>query len=349
MNAMKDFKSNKGLNVNKQNKQNKLNTRKSRARGLGFKFQLIAPILGLTLFLSACSKLGLEESKAGEGKEVGEQITINHELGEAKVATNPERIVVFDYGLLDILDYLEVSVVGLPKSSLPSFLSKYQDESYGDVGTLKEPDFEKVFELKPDLILISSRTQGAYEELNKIAPTVYLAVDNSDYMKSVRENVSTLTKLVGKVDSGESELKKLEDQALNIQAKAEAKGENALILLANDGSLSVYGKDSRFGLIHHALGFAQADTGIEESTHGQNVTYEYILEKDPDHLFVIDRNQVVGGEVDASSVMNNEILSGIKATINNTVHYLDAEVWYITSGGLIGTGKMLDEIEKVLK
>ena len=64
---------------------------------------------------------------------------------------------------------------------------------------------------------------------------------------------------------------------------------------------------------------------------------------------MIDRNQVVGGEVDASSAMDNEILSGIKATVNNTVHYLDAEVWYITSGGLIGTGKMLDEIEKVLK
>jgi len=346
MNEIKDFKNNKGLN---ENKHNKLITRKSRLRGLRFKFQVIAPILGLILFLSACSNLGLEESIAGEGKEAGERITINHELGEAKVSANPRRIVVFDYGLLDILDYLEVAVVGLPKSSLPSFLSKYQDESYGDVGTLKEPDFEKVFELKPDLILISSRTQGAYEELNKIAPTVYLAVDNSDYMKSVKENVSTLTKLVGKADRAESELKKLEEQALNIKAKAETKGESALILLANDGSLSVYGKDSRFGIIHHALGFAQADTGIEESTHGQNVTYEYILEKDPDHLFVIDRNQVVGGEVDASSAMDNEILSGIKATINNTIHYLDAEVWYITSGGLIGTGKMLDEIEKVLK
>lgn len=346
MNAMKNHKKNNRLN---QNKQNKLNTWKDQMRGLRSKFRLIAPVLGLALFLSACSNLGLEGSKVNELETSMEGITISHELGEAKLAANPKRIVVFDYGLLDILDYLEVEVVGLPKSSLPSFLSKYQDEIYGDVGTLKEPDFEKVFALKPDLILISTRTQEAYEELNKIAPTVYLAVDNSDYMKSVRENVGTLTKLVGKADRAESELKKLEQQALHIKTQAEAKAENALILLANDGSLSVYGKDSRFGIIHHALGFPQADVDIEESTHGQNVTYEYILEKDPDHLFVIDRNQVVGGEVDASSAMDHEILSGIKATVNNTVHYLDAEVWYITSGGLIGTGKMLDEIENILK
>ena len=338
-------------NQNKQNDRNKLNIRGKDSRGLKPRLRMLAPFLVLALFLSACSTPNGEGTKGNENGREGviDKITISHELGEAKVAANPKRIVVFDYGLLDILDYLQVEVVGLPKSSLPSFLSKYRDEAYGDVGTLKEPDFEKVFELKPDLILISTRTQEAYTELSKIAPTVYLAVDNSDYMKSVRENVSTLAKLVGKADVAELELKKLEDRALDIRDKVEAKAENALIILANDGSLSVYGKDSRFGIIHHALGFLQADTGIQESTHGQNVTYEYILEKDPDHLFVIDRNQVVGGEVDANSVMDNEILSGIKAKVHNTVHYLDAEVWYITSGGLIGTGKMLDEIEKVLE
>ena len=44
-------------------------------------------------------------------------------------------------------------------------------EEYSSIGTLKEPDMGKIFELTPDLIVISGRQADYYEELNKIAPS----------------------------------------------------------------------------------------------------------------------------------------------------------------------------------
>ncbi len=41
---------------------------------------------------------------------------------------------------------------------------------------------------------------------------------------------------------------------------------------------------SRFGFVHDLFGFKQADDQIEASTHGQSVSYEYILEKNPGYL-----------------------------------------------------------------
>ena len=48
-----------------------------------------------------------------------------------------------------------VDVVGLPKGSLPEYLSKYKEDKYSDLGGLKEPDFEAINELNPDLIISS--------------------------------------------------------------------------------------------------------------------------------------------------------------------------------------------------
>ena len=318
------------------------------------KFKLISSLILSSMFvLSACgtSTKGNDnaETKANETAVESSEITIEHEQGSAALAKNPKKVLVFDYGLLDIMDNLDVEVIGLPKATIPSFLEKYNDEKYTDIGTLKEPDFEKVFELEPDVIFISSRTAAAYEELNKIAPTIYLPVDNADYMASVEHNAELIGELFDKSEEASKILTTLKDRVAAIKTKVETIGENALVILANDGTLSAYGAVSRFGILHNALGFKQSDENIEESTHGQTVTYEYILEKNPDNLYVIDRNQVVGGENNAVSTLENDIVKETSAFKNGKIVYLNPEVWYITSGGFTGTSMMLDEVEASLK
>lgn len=313
-------------------------------------------LLSAVMLLSACGTSAKAETPAETPSEnpvetPGEsaEMTITHELGEVTLDKNPKNVVVFDYGILDILDNLEVEIKGLPMASIPSFLSSYNDEAkYTNVGTLKEPDFEKVFEMAPDVIFISGRTAAAYEELSKIAPTIYLTVDNADYMGSVETNAKLIAELFGKEAEVEGHIASLTQKVEGIKEKVEEKGENALIVLANDGSLSSYGKVSRFGILHNTLGFKEADENIEDSTHGQSVTYEYILEKNPENLFVIDRAAVVGGETNASSTMDNDIVKQTDAFKNDRIHYLNPEVWYITSGGFTGTSMMLDEVEASL-
>ena len=285
---------------------------------------------------------------AGNGVSAdGEKIKITHQLGETEVTKNPSRVIVFDYGIADALNTLDVEIIGLPKSSLPSLLSKYEDSKYENVGSLKEPDMEKVYELKPELIIMSGRLESYYEELNKIAPTIYLGVDNTDYLGSFKKNMETLGQIFNKEKDVKAQVAKVEEAISKVNEKAE--GVNALIALANDNAFSVYGEGSRFGIIHKEFGIEAVDKTIESSTHGQKASFEYILDKNPDYLFVIDRTAVTGGNTSAKEMFDNEIIKKTDAYKNGNIVYLDAEVWYTISGGIESTQKMVDEVLEALK
>ncbi|WP_291671034.1 siderophore ABC transporter substrate-binding protein [Clostridium sp.] len=284
---------------------------------------------------------------AGNGVSAdGEKIKITHQLGETEVPKNPSRVIVFDYGIADALNNLDVEIIGLPKSSLPSLLSKYEDSKYENVGSLKEPDMEKVYELKPELIIMSGRLESYYEELNKIAPTIYLGVDNTDYLGSFKKNMETLGQIFDKEKEVKTQVAKVEEAVGKVNEKAE--GINALIALANDNAFSVYGEGSRFGIIHKEFGIEAVDKTIESSTHGQKASFEYILDKNPDYLFVIDRTAVTGGNTSAKEMFDNEIIKKTDAYKNGNIVYLDAEVWYTISGGIESTQKMVDEVLEAL-
>ena len=285
---------------------------------------------------------------AGNGVSAdGEKIKITHQLGETEVPKNPSRVIVFDYGIADALNNLDVEIIGLPKSSLPSLLSKYEDSKYENVGSLKEPDMEKVYELKPELIIMSGRLESYYEELNKIAPTIYLGVDNTDYLGSFKKNMETLGQIFDKEKDVKAQVAKVEEAISKVNEKAE--GVNALIALANDNAFSVYGEGSRFGIIHKEFGIEAVDKTIESSTHGQKASFEYILDKNPDYLFVIDRAAVTGGNTSAKEMFDNEIIKKTDAYKNGNIVYLDADVWYTISGGIESTQKMVEEVLEALK
>lgn len=280
------------------------------------------------------------------------EVKLTHQLGEITVKKNPQKVVVFDFGSLDTLDKLGVEITALPQTNVPSYLSKYKDAKYTDIGDLFEPDFEKINSLAPDLIIISGRQQEIYEELNKIAPTLYVAVDNANYLASFTENVKTLGQIFGKEAEAETELAAINTAVEDLHAKAAADGKKALVVLANEGKISAYGSGSRFGVLHDVFGFAQADDKIEVSTHGQSVSYEYVAEKNPDYLFVVDRGAVVKSESGESSpakeAVENELVKNTNAYKNGKIVYLDPNYWYLSGGGLVSVSEMIKEAQTVL-
>lgn len=278
----------------------------------------------------------------------GETVTITHTSGETEVTKNPKKVIVFDYGVLDALDALEVEVIGVVKASLPDYLNKYDSDNYEAVGSLKEPDMEKIYEIQPDLIIISGRQADYYEELSKIAPTINLSILNTDYMGSFRGNMETLGQIFDKEKEVENKLAEVEKSIKNLSEKATELNVNGLITLANDGEFSVYGEGSRFGIIHQEFGIKPVDTTIEDSTHGVKSTFEYIVEKNPNYLFVVDRTAVTGGSKSAKELFENELMKKTDAYKNGNIVYLDAAVWYTAIGGFTSTETMVDEISKAV-
>ncbi|WKA59009.1 siderophore ABC transporter substrate-binding protein [Planococcus shenhongbingii] len=311
------------------------------------KWLLVAFTLMMVAFLAACgSKEEATEADTASAEEK-ETMTVTHELGETTFDKNPKKVVVFDFGVLDSMDKLGIdSVVGVPQESLPAYLDKYGDtEKYENVGTLKEADFEAIHALEPDLIIISARQADMYEEYAAIAPTIHMAVDTTKYMDSFKGNMTTLGEIFGKEDQVKEELAAIETQIEDVKTTVSKSDDKALITLANEGKVSAYGAASRFGLIHDVFGVKQADEGIEASTHGQSISFEYILETNPDLMFVVDRNAAVGGDASAKDSLENELVQKTNAYKNDRIIYLDPDYWYLSGGGLQSVSQMVMDIQ----
>lgn len=272
-----------------------------------------------------------------------EEITIEHVNGTATVKKNPQKVVVFDLGVLDTMDVLGVEAeVAVPVNNLTSYLKKY--ESVTNAGGIKEPDIEGIFNFKPDVIFISGRQGDFYEELNKIAPTVYWEPTPETYVEDFKSQVQTIATLFGKEAEAEQKIAEIDALIEEGKEKAEASDEKALVILTNDGGISAYGKGSRFGIVHDVLGVKPADETIEVSTHGQEVGYEYISKVNPDKIFVIDRTAVVGGEKKAADTLDNDLVKSTNAGKNDNIVYLTPEVWYLGGAGLTSVKTMVEEV-----
>jgi len=303
----------------------------------------------IAVFLAACASNNDGNENESEQNEESETITVEHELGETEVDKNPEKVIVFDFGSLDTLDKLDIDVTGVPQKNVPEYLDKYEDDTYENIGALKEPDFEKIAEIDPDLIIISGRQSDVYDQLQELGPTVFLGVDTERYMDSFTENVETIGEIFDKEEEAEQELKSVEDHIAEVQEKAEEADKDGLIILANDDKISAYGPASRFGLIHDVFGVPASDEDIEVSTHGKNVSFEYVVEQDPDLLYVVDRSAAIGEGASAKQVVENSLMEDTKAMQNDDIIYLDPDYWYLSGGGLISVDEMVDEIETSLE
>ncbi|WP_101846825.1 siderophore ABC transporter substrate-binding protein [Halobacillus sp. Marseille-P3879] len=301
-------------------------------------------VLLITVVLAACGG----DTEAESSNEEEEKITVEHELGETEVTRNPENVVVFDFGIVDSLDELGVEIQGVAKDSLPDYLSQYDSDEYENIGGLKEPDFEAISQMDPDVIVISGRQSEVYDELSEIAPTVYLGVDTTRYMESFEENMLALGEIFKKEEEVEEKLGEIKENIEEVNSKSQSMDGKGLIILANDGKVSAYGEGSRFGLIHDVLGVPPVDESIESSTHGQSISFEYISEKNPEYMYVVDRGAVVGDESSAKQVMENEIVKKTSAYEKDQIYYLDPQYWYLSGGGLQSVEAMVNEIKESL-
>ena len=295
-------------------------------------------LLVALLFLGAC-QAPTSETVAKE------TVTVTDVIGEQEIPYQPERVVVYDFGMLDTMNALGLSenIIGAATNNVPGYLKDTVSEME-NVGTLKEPDMEKLITLAPDLIIISGRLADFSEQLQEIAPVLQLSVDQKDYWHSVQHNIQVIADVFG-VDA-EPKVTELETEIADLKEKTAAfKEEEALLLLLNDGAISAFSSGSRFGQIFDVFGFTPVNAEIETSTHGQTIGYEGILEINPDILFVIDRSQAI--QVDTAEnlqLLDNAFITKTNAAQNECVITLSPDLWYLSGGGLESTHLMVEEI-----
>jgi iron complex transport system substrate-binding protein len=277
---------------------------------------------------------------------------VKHASGATAVPVNPKKVVVLDATTLDNLAALDVHVAGVPTMSttakpLPRQLARYNAAQ--KVGTLFEPDYEKIFGLKPDLIIVGGRSQAKYAQLAKIAPTIDMTVDRTRLLDSAKANVTTLGNLFGKQARAKELTGKLDASIAKLKTQAANAG-TGLIVLTTGGKMSAYGPGSRFGILHDSFGIKPAVGKLDTSNHGQAISFEFIQKTNPDWLFVIDRDAAIGREgASAARFLDNELVRQSSAWKNKQVVYLDGFNWYTLGGaGITAMQENVDQLSKAL-
>lgn len=307
-------------------------------------------ILTIILIVSGC-----QIQKTNEGEKEITTIDGNNQEKTILIKNNPNRLAVMDYSALDIIDSLNLgdNVVGVSKQNLNvDYLNKYiNDEKLINLGTVKEPNMEAILEANPDLIIIGGRLASYYDELSKIAPVYLLKTDPTiGVINSIKENTKTIASLYGLekqveilFDDYTKRINKLNEQ-LN--------GKKAIIGMMSGQKYSILGNDGRCSLITDEIGFE--NVGIENnqeiSTHGNEVSYEFILNKNPEYIFVLDRDQAIGSQSNVQQIIENELIKETIASKNNNVIILNnSNVWYMVDGGVQALGLMISDIENNIK
>lgn len=275
-------------------------------------------------------------------------VTVKHAQGTTELKSTPKRIAVLDYAALDTIDALDGSVVAVPKKTLPDELKKYSAEKYVNAGSLKEPDLEKLRAAKPDLIVISGRAAPKYKELAKIAPTVDVTQPGKSIVADFKAQTNTLGTILGKKDEVAAKAQGIDADVAALKKKGQGAG-TGLVVMVSGGKLSAFGEGSRFGMIHSDFGIKQAVDGLKQDRHGQAVSFEFVNQAKPDHIFVIDRDSATGESgKSAKAVMDNALVKATPAGKNGKIHYLDGADWYLVSNGINTLPRMIDEVSTSL-
>ena len=277
---------------------------------------------------------------------LAQEFTVTHAQGETTLPGVPQKVVSFDFAAIETLEAIGVNIAGLPGSNLPAHLEKYASDDYAKVGSLFEPDYEALAALEPDLIIVAGRSSTAYPELANLAPTVDLSNEWTNFYGSIKANAE----IIGEIFDKEAEVAALiaETEAkVEASRSAAADAGKGLVVLTSGAEVTAYGPGSRFGFIHETLDVTPVIEDVEAATHGDSISFEFILETNPDLLFVIDRDAATGQGA-AAAILDNELVGETTAWQNGDVVYIDPVRAYIVNGGLISFGVMADQVTEAL-
>ena len=277
----------------------------------------------------------------------------SREAIELTVPHDPQRIAILDMASLDILMALGLSdrVVGSASSSLDYVQSVVTAEGVANLGTIKTADLEAVMACEPDIIFIGGRLSSSYDILSEIAPVVYLPTTDEGTLAQTRLNAQTIAAIFGKEAEVDALLSGFDARIEALRSFAE--GKTAIIGLVTSGGFNVLGNDGRCSIIGREVGFTNVgvDAEIDTATHGNEASFEFIVEKAPEYVFVMDRDaaiQTEGAKL-AQEIVENELVMTTDAYKNGNIVYLaHPAVWYTAEGGVTALDIMLTDLESAL-
>jgi iron complex transport system substrate-binding protein len=273
--------------------------------------------------------------------------TITDVIGEVEVPANPTRVVVLDGPQLDACLAVGVkpvgAVTGFEGAAFPAYLGD-MTEGIENVGTISEPNLEKIIALEPDLILGSNlRNEEIHHLLVEIAPTVFSEAVSDDW----RGNFELFTNALGKSAEAEEISAAFDTRLEEFRAATESERSEWVISVVRflADNVRLYNTTSFIGTILTAaeLSLPETQQGPDPETGSifTQISLEQIHLADGTHIFTC----AYGDPKDTQAVeyANSTLWQSLQAVQDNQVYWVDDDFWMVAIGYL-AANRVVDDL-----
>ncbi|MCJ7859117.1 ABC transporter substrate-binding protein [Corynebacterium kalidii] len=282
---------------------------------------ILVPAVAVGLSLGSCSSdTGDDTGASGASGTSGSSdpaatsqafpVTVEHHRGSTEIPEAPQRIVALDNAFLDYAVDLGGTVVGVSDIGadlVPGYLDADQAARAAgveSVGSIAEPQLEKIAALEPDLILSSEVRHGEYyDRLAEIAPTVF----SEDTGDTWQENYLLTGEALGKKEQAQERLDALHDRAGRIGDRIRAKAgadtgadagddagadlpDTSIVRIRDANTIRLYGEDTFSGSVLAMVGLprpANQESGYPGQDYGMYVVSQENLDQAEADLLLV--------------------------------------------------------------
>ena len=283
------------------------------------RLRFIGIIFILGLILVACSN---DKEASTKGKEASSENTQTIDyFGDTyeipakidKIATASQESME-DAAILGVKPAAAITVGG----EIPDYLDMNL-EGIEPVGEKKEPSYEALLNVQPDVIMWTTKSPEAVtQQLEKVAPTFPYSHFSSDW----DENLRLMAKLSGKEDEAEQIIEDYTNDVADMKLTLESKLKDKQVIMARirEGNIFIYSEDVYFNpVLYDELGLTVPKE--VQATQGQEIIpLEKFAEMDPDYIFVqFSENENADDPKALEKLENNPIWQSMSAVKDDHV------------------------------
>ena len=230
-------------------------------------------------------------------------------------------------------------------------MAGYGDAKYTVAGTLFQPDYEALSQIKPDLIIVGGRSAAKQDVLSKIAPTLDFSVKPATMLQDMERNITQIADMYGKQEQGKALVARIKSEVAELNQLA-AKAQPGVLLMAINERIMPQAPGARFGFLFDVLGAKSQLTAKDiPARGGPAFTFDDLAKLQPEWIYVIDRNTGVGaaaggGEIIPSTkVFDNDKVKSTPAGQKGQIVFLDPKGWYLM--GSTGPTALLNNVQQL--
>lgn len=283
------------------------------------RLRFIGIIFILGLILVACSN---DKEASTKGKEASSENiqTIDYQGNTYKIPAKIDKIATAsqesmeDAAILGVKPAAAITVGG----EIPDYLDMNL-EGIEPVGEKKEPSYEALLNVQPDVIMWTTKSPEAVtQQLEKVAPTFPYSHFSSDW----DENLRLMAKLSGKEDEAEQIIEDYTNDVADMKLTLESKLKDKQVIMARirEGNIFIYSEDVYFNpVLYDELGLTVPKE--VQATQGQEIIpLEKFAEMDPDYIFVqFSENENADDPKALEKLENNPIWQSMSAVKDDHV------------------------------